>query len=71
MADHADVADNFIDLFRSDAEAKARGRSAPEFDAAFDGSHCVECEDEIPAPRLALGKVRCVPCQQLRERGVK
>jgi RNA polymerase-binding transcription factor DksA len=35
----------------------------PEKDPRFNGKDCVECEDEIPPGRLALGKVRCVICQ--------
>lgn len=34
----------------------------------FDGKHCVDCEIEIPEARLALGKVRCVDCQSLKEK---
>jgi RNA polymerase-binding transcription factor DksA len=34
----------------------------------FDGKHCVDCEIEIPAARLALHKVRCVDCQTLLEK---
>ncbi|MFN9030129.1 MAG: TraR/DksA C4-type zinc finger protein [Betaproteobacteria bacterium] len=34
----------------------------------FDGKHCVDCEIEIPEARLAMGKVRCVDCQSLREK---
>lgn len=38
--------------------------------ALFDGAHCVEedCGDEIPAGRLALGKIRCVTCQAAKEK---
>lgn len=34
----------------------------------FDGSSCIECGDEIPEGRLALGKIRCVICQSAREK---
>lgn len=49
----------------------AAARSKPETDPAFDGVHCIErsCGEEIPPARLALGKIRCVPCQTLRETG--
>ena len=36
----------------------------------FDGT-CVGCGDEIPEGRLALGKVRCVVCQTIKERRAK
>lgn len=35
--------------------------------AGFDGKHCVECDDEIPAGRLALGRFNCVYCQAAKE----
>lgn len=52
------------------AVAKVRAAAAPESDPDFDGEHCVEarCGDTIPAARLALGKIRCVTCQTVRER---
>ena len=50
---------------------RALGKSGPESHPDFDGVHCVEpdCEIEIPTARLALGKVRCVDCQELLEKG--
>ncbi len=74
MADLADNADLPIALFQAAAESRARGRSAPESHPDFDGRTCVEpdCGAEIPAGRLALGKVRCVECvarQELKDKG--
>lgn len=73
MADIADKADAAIEECTADALRRAAGRSGPEHDSRFDGLHCVEdtCGVTIPAARLALGKVRCVDCQVLRERLVK
>jgi len=68
MADPADIAEETIAVCLKDAEARARGKSAPEHDARFDGGHCVDCEIEIPRERLRLGRVRCVDCQSLAER---
>lgn len=34
----------------------------------FDGRHCVDCGDAIPEKRLSLGRVRCVYCQEKKER---
>ena len=35
-------------------------------------AHCIDCDDEIPAARQALGGItRCVPCQTLYERGIR
>lgn len=37
----------------------------------FDHLHCIDCDEEIHAARLALGKVRCIQCQSLLERKAK
>ena len=71
MPDLADHADPLIALFQAAAEQRARGKSGPQSHPDFDGLHCVQpdCGAEIPAGRLALGRVRCVECQGLKERG--
>ena len=33
----------------------------------FDGC-CVDCGEEIPAPRIQFGAITCITCQTLRER---
>ncbi len=48
--------------------AQASAACAPEQHEGFDGLHCVDCEEEIPAARLALHRVRCVECQTILER---
>ena len=63
MPDLADIAGDRIEQHQADSERHARGKSGPESHPDFDGSHCVDCEDEIPLTRLALGKIRCVDCQ--------
>lgn len=68
MADLADLAAPVVEVCQAEAEARARGRSGPESHPDFDGLHCVGCDVEIPAGRLALHKVRCVDCQQVLER---
>jgi RNA polymerase-binding transcription factor DksA len=69
--DIVDIASSTIEVCQAEAERRARGQSAPELDPRFDGFNCVEqnCGEPIPAARLALGKVRCVSCQELLERG--
>jgi hypothetical protein len=69
--DHADIAGNTIEVCQAEAERRARGKSGPEYHPDFDGMHCVEelCGLPIPPARLALGKIRCIDCQELRERG--
>ena len=34
----------------------------------FDGLHCIDCDEKIPAARLKLGKIRCVECQTVLEK---
>lgn len=62
--DDADVAQHA--QLREIAEVQQRARMAnqPERDPSFDGKHCVECRCNIPPKRLAMGKVRCVDCQE-------
>lgn len=65
--DLADIAGERIEQHQADSERQARGKSDPEFHPDFDGEHCVGCEDVIPKIRLILGRVRCVPCQEILE----
>lgn len=67
MADLADLASDRIEQHQADSERLARGRSGPESHPDFDGSHCVDCSDDIPKARLTLGRVRCVLCQEVLE----
>ena len=56
----------------TDAALEAvREKAKPQTHPDFDGEHCVECEDVIPAVRLALGRVRCVACQEQLERDAR
>jgi RNA polymerase-binding transcription factor DksA len=70
-ADPLDNANAAADLFL-DANLKNRQATSlevPEKHPNFDGLHCVEedCGIEIPAERLAHGRVRCVDCQTRKE----
>lgn len=50
---------------------KAQQAAKPEqvqVDGVWPITECVDCSDEIPAGRLALGRVRCVHCQGVKER---
>jgi RNA polymerase-binding transcription factor DksA len=68
MPDDYDVASEVELAQREKAIAETRARNAPETHPDFDGTHCVDCDDEIPEQRLFLGKVRCVVCQGRLER---
>lgn len=69
MADIFDTAQAFQARLNSDAESRARGKSAPETHPDFDGYHCVDCGEGVHPVRLAMGKVRCFECQDFLERG--
>lgn len=67
MPDLADLASDRIEQHQADSERHARGRSGPESHPDFDGSHCVDCGDDILPARLLLGKIRCLDCQEVLE----
>ena len=67
MADIADLANDRAELHLQTALRGQVGKSAPEVHPDFDGQNCVACAEAIPAPRLALGRVRCVVCQSVLE----
>ena len=74
MADIFDTAQAFQACLNHDAEARARGKSAPEIQPgfeAFNGLNCVDCGEVIHPVRLAAGRVRCTECQDFLERGVR
>lgn len=68
MADDVDIAQGVNEFHQERSLAEVRAKVAPETHPDFDGKHCVECEDDIPPARLALGKVRCVQCQTDKEK---
>lgn len=47
---------------------EVQARLQPETDPDFDGKHCVGCWGLIPKARLEQGRVRCVLCQEDKER---
>lgn len=69
FADEGDLASLREEQANADAVRRAMAAAkVPLPPASFDGEHCVECEDDLPAKRLEMGYFRCVPCQTLRER---
>jgi RNA polymerase-binding transcription factor DksA len=69
VADVVDRAQGVVEVCTEEAERRIRKQVGPETHPDFDGAHCVTCEEPIPAARLALGKVRCVYCQEDLEKG--
>jgi hypothetical protein len=75
MADVIDDAGEYNAIYQ-DAAFKTAGFStdgtpspilAPQTHPDFDGEHCVDCGIEIPAKRLAWGRVRCTDCESILE----
>ncbi len=71
LTDDSDRASAIEAQFNEDALEEARRRIAPETSPDFDGKHCIECGEKIPAARLKLGKIRCIDCQSQKEQKTK
>lgn len=68
--DVADLAQDQIERFNEQSVQRARRKAQQhETDPAFDGESCIDCSIDIPKARLALGRIRCVECQSLLEKG--
>lgn len=74
MAAEADNLDRAAELTLAAAESgvdRVRRLAAPEQVQRADGTwphqDCVDCGDEL-GPRMLLGRVRCIACQELKER---
>jgi len=66
-SDPVDEANALVEASTAERIVAARLANAPEFHPDFDGETCVDCGADIPEQRLALGKVRCVHCQERKE----
>lgn len=71
MADIIDDAQAYNELHQEISLRNQLAKVQPEHDPLFDGLHCIDCTEEIPAPRLVWGRIRCVGCQEYKERLVK
>lgn len=65
--DDVDIANAAESLLITKALESHRAKLAPETDPNFDGEHCLDCEEEIPIERLALGKIFCFDCQTIKD----
>ena len=72
LTDQLDIANRLVNLELNIQLNHVRKAVAPEQVRKSDGTwefpECVDCGLDIPDKRLALGKIRCVYCQGLRER---
>lgn len=71
MADTIDDAGELNAIYQAAAFTSAgfdfeRGSPvlAAQFHPDFDGVHCVECGDDMPAKRLEWKRVRCTSCEE-------
>jgi len=70
-ADESDRASHIESSHNLECLQRIRELTKPESHPAFDGKHCVDCDDLIPKVRLGLGRVHCVSCQTKIERAAK
>jgi RNA polymerase-binding transcription factor DksA len=49
------------------ARARTKQSDLAQF-AGWDGETCFDCGDAYPAERIAMGRVRCVHCQEVAEK---
>jgi len=68
VADFIDDAQAVNELHQEVSLKNQQAKVLPEVHPGFDGWHCVDCDVEIPAKRLGWGRVRCVDCQDHKER---
>ena len=68
LTDENDRASAIEAQFNEDALENARRKTLPETNPDFDGVHCIDCDEKIPAARLKLGKIRCIECQTVLEK---
>ena len=64
MADDIDLANDLIDNEVSRALSRIRGQTSD----SKGSEHCLECGDDMPKERQALGFKFCVPCAVEAER---
>ncbi len=70
-ADESDRASQIEFSHNLECLDRIRLMTRPESHPAFDGAHCVTCDDPLPRERLGLGRVRCVTCQTTIERAAQ
>lgn len=66
-----DMAAQLQDQNNEQARARAALASQPQTHEDFDGEHCLVCFDDMPAARLAAGRIRCVVCETKIEKSNK
>lgn len=67
-SDNLDIASELQDKFNQRGILESQAAMAQQTDPDFDGVNCLDCDADIPATRIALGRMRCVDCQDVLER---
>jgi RNA polymerase-binding transcription factor DksA len=67
VADIIDDAQAYNELHQEVSLRNQQAKMLPEAHPDFDGWHCVDCADKIPAKRLGWGRIRCTSCQERLE----
>lgn len=68
-----ELAEKMAEAERNAGLAASRKMQAKETHPEFDGVHCVgaqdlfDCTEEVSKERLAMGRIRCTGCAQIRE----
>jgi hypothetical protein len=72
FTDPLDAASHIADLHNRRSEAVVRAKAAPEQVRKPDGTWptetCIDCDEELNAVRLMMGRVRCIACQTHKEK---
>lgn len=68
MADVIDDAQEYNEIYQAAAFAAHAKKMRPQSHPDFDGSHCVECDCDIPPQRLSWGRIRCTECEDIQQR---
>jgi len=69
--DEAEIASAFEMAITNRAIEETRAKAAPQSHPDFDGKSCLDCGEFIIPERLALGRIRCVICQERLEKKSK
>jgi RNA polymerase-binding transcription factor DksA len=67
----SELTQQLTDAYVSNVRDAARPEQVQLPDGSWPHPDCIDCGDEILPARLALGRVRCVSCQQDLERWVR
>ena len=66
-----EMAEKMVEQEKESSMAAVRMQLDPEYHEDFDGKNCVDCvSNPVGKERLAMGRIRCVHCQTIREKKI-